>query len=174
PVGGFEVVGLLKVNGVDLLELHELLDVDGTGALNSQVGQLFVGDDDVAVLVVFVAPDNFVLGHLPLAVGAKLQVTDAAAADGVELVEGDVFALGRRVDLDGDVDQAKAEGALPECLHAAGSSFLMSVGCHRRRGRTPSRGCAVGRATMMDAASRPVYERLVFPWLGPKTDDGQR
>jgi hypothetical protein len=64
PVVGHEVVGVVVEDRVDLLEVDEVLDVDGAGPLGVERLELLRRDDHVAVLRELVALHDVVVGDL--------------------------------------------------------------------------------------------------------------
>jgi hypothetical protein len=117
PLLGLEEVRLVEAQHVDLVGRDELDDLDLVAALGRQRGEVLVGQHDGLLAVVVRLVDVFVgddlVAHLALAL-----VADPAAVLVVDLVERDVVALGGAVDLDGHIDQAEADGALPDGSHA--------------------------------------------------------
>src|SRR5204862_34987 len=101
-------IGHVRSGGGRLRRLDRLaaLDLPLDGLLAGDRHRLEGGvlDDDVLVLGVLVALDDLVGRDVDLADRAPAALTDAAVADLVELVEGDVLALGRGVHADGDAD----------------------------------------------------------------------
>ena len=73
---GDEVVRVVVVDGVDLVEVHEVLDVDRARLLRVQRVELVGRDDDVAVLRQLVALDDLVVADLL----ARLRDPRASAA----------------------------------------------------------------------------------------------
>src|SRR5262249_12883206 len=122
-----EVVGVVVVDRVDLGELDEVLDLDRLRLLRRECLELAGLDHHVAVLRYLVALDDVLVWHLLAAGGVDALLRDAYAAVAVELVEADVLAIDRAVQLDGHGDQAEADRAGPDGAghrHLSVTSYL--------------------------------------------------
>jgi hypothetical protein len=113
-----DVVGLLEIDGVDLLERHELEHVDDAVRRQRQIGEVLVGQHDHLAARQFVALRDVAVRDLFAVHLADALVANAAAVARVHLVEGNVTLLRRRIQLHGDRDQAEADRALPDAAHA--------------------------------------------------------
>jgi len=91
PVLGHQVVGVLEVDGVDVDQVDELLDVDGPAGLGVDGVELLGVDDDIATPAQVVALDDVVVVDFLAVDRAHAFLVDTAAVGVVELVEPDVF-----------------------------------------------------------------------------------
>src|SRR5205823_2481698 len=107
---GAEVVDVLEVDGVDPLEGHELVDVDGRAGRRLDRPELGVGEGDVALALELVALDQLVPLDDALAAGAVELLADARAALLVQQVEGRLLRL--RGDVETDFRLRPAERTL--------------------------------------------------------------
>jgi hypothetical protein len=114
---GLEVVGLLEQHRVDLIAGDELLDRDLPRRRRRQLGQVVVGEDDHLAVLGLVALGDVGVGDLLAVDRADPLVLDPAPVLGVHLAERHVVALGRRVELHRDADQAERDGTLPDRTH---------------------------------------------------------
>ena len=108
------VVAGVVVDGVDLLQVDEVQDVDGPRSLGVERLQLLGRDHDVLVAGDLVALDDVLKGDLLAVLGADPLLLDAGAVLVVQLVEPDVLLRGRGEELDGHVDQTETDGAAPD------------------------------------------------------------
>ena len=106
---GAEVVDVLEVDGVDPLEGHELVDVDGRAGRRLDRPELGVGEGDVALALELVALDQLVPLDDALAAGAVELLADARAALLVQQVEGRLLRLRGDVESYRDGDEAEAD-----------------------------------------------------------------
>ena len=106
---GAEVVDVLEVDGVDPLEGHELVDVDGRAGRRLDRPELGVGEGDVALALELVALDQLVPLDDALAAGAVELLADARAALLVQQVEGRLLRLRGDVEPYRDGDEAEAD-----------------------------------------------------------------
>ena len=74
---GHHVVGVLVVDGIDLVEVDELLDVDRVRGLGVERGQLVGVDHHVLARRDLVALDDLVVGHFLVLFGAEPLLRDA-------------------------------------------------------------------------------------------------
>ena len=117
-----EIVRADNVAGVDFFALHELIDLDGPRGFQRDVFELFLGHLDVGVGVDFEGLDDVLVRHFLAGVGVHARVLDAVAGVPVDLVEADLFGIGRgRIERDGTGDERKAQKAFP-----------VGARCHRR------------------------------------------
>jgi hypothetical protein len=128
PFVGRHVIGGVVEERVDLIQVDELLDVDGAGGLRVEGGQLVVAHQHVFAGRQLVALRDRLVGHLLTVGGGHLPVLDPRAGAGVDLVEGHVLARHRSEQLDGDVDQPEADGAAP---HGTGHAWKYAVAVSR-------------------------------------------
>src|SRR3954452_25394110 len=118
---GLEVVRLLEHDGVDLVLVDELQDLDLPPGAERQFLEVLVGeDDDLAVGQLITLGDVAVLDLVAVDRADPL-VLDPPAVGRVDLVEPDVLVLGRRVQLHADADEAERHGPAPDRSHAAPS-----------------------------------------------------
>src|SRR6185295_1724489 len=106
-------VGVVVVDRVDLLEVHELLDVDRAGLLRLDCLELLRRDRHVLVGADLVALDDLLVGDLVTARGVDPLLADALPGLGVDLVEPDRLARDSAVQLHRDVDQPEADRTAP-------------------------------------------------------------
>ena len=107
-----EVIGMVVEDRIDLIELDEVLDVDGPGLLGFERVQLVGADRHVAIRGDLVTLDDLLVGHL-FAFGVDPLLTDARARLRVDLVEAHGLLRDRAVQLHRDVDQPEADRAAP-------------------------------------------------------------
>ena len=88
---GDEVVGLLEVDGIDLVEVDEVLDLDLVAGLGLERGELVGLDDHVVAALELVALHDLVVRDLFAGLLRDLAVPDAGAGLLFELVEADVL-----------------------------------------------------------------------------------
>ena len=124
PRGGIaigpEPVGALELDRVDLVLVHELLELDRVARLGLHRLELLVGQRHVAALGDLVALHDLVRGHFLVLDLADPSLADARAVRRVQLVEPHVAAPRRRVEPHRDVDQPEADGTGPRrARHAA-------------------------------------------------------
>ena len=106
---GAQVVGVLEVDGVDLVEVDEVLDLDRAGLLGVELGQLVAAQRHVLVGGELVALDDVVVGDL-LAVGlGDALVAHAGAVLLAQLAEAHGLLRDRAVQLHGHVQQPEAD-----------------------------------------------------------------
>jgi hypothetical protein len=117
--GRFQVVGPLEDDRVDLARRHELHDLDVLAVRHLQPVELLVGDDDPPAGLVLEALADLGERHDLAARLAPPLVLDPPAVGEVHLVELHVPVLGRRVELDRDVDQPEGDVPAPHRAHGA-------------------------------------------------------
>src|SRR5690606_12505214 len=101
-------------HGVDLGLVDELDDIDEAGALGRRVGELFVREDNIAVLLELIAADDVLPGDfLTVGLGDAL-VADRRMVVLAQLLELRRLRLGGRVHAHRDRDQAEVDRALPD------------------------------------------------------------
>ena len=110
-----QVVGRPEVDGVDLMEIDEIGDLDEPRLLRLSRLQLFVAQDHVLPAAQVEAPDDVAVVDLLAGPLVHLSVANPVAGAGLELVEVDGLVLGGGVDADRNVDQTEVERALPNC-----------------------------------------------------------
>jgi hypothetical protein len=86
---GTKVIRSDDVAGIDLLALHELVDIDGARGLQRHVFKLFLGHFDVAVGVDLEAPDDVLVRYFLTGLGVDARILDAMAGVLVDLIEAD-------------------------------------------------------------------------------------
>jgi hypothetical protein len=106
---------VVVVDRVDLLEVHELLDVDRACLLRLERLEFLRSDRHVAIGADLVALDDLLVRDLLARSGIHPLLADPLAGLGVDLVEPDGLLRDRAVELDGDVDQSKADRTAPNC-----------------------------------------------------------
>ena len=120
PVGvltvlaGTEVISALNVVGVDFAPGHELLQLDAAGLLPGGRIDLVLAEQDVFVPADLVPLSDLLVGHLLALLGADPLLLDARPVCLVNLMKVDALVLDRGMNLDGDRDQPKADGAVPD------------------------------------------------------------
>ena len=112
---GLEDVASLEVHRVDAGEIHEPHYLNRVGRRNGQVLEVGLLHYDVLFLGVLVPADRLVQGDVDFVVGAVPLLADAIMAFAMQCDEGDVLALGGRVQLDRDHHHPEADGPLPDC-----------------------------------------------------------
>src|SRR5262249_48337292 len=147
-----EVVRLLEVDGVDVVEVDEVLDLDRAGPLRIELGELVLGQEDVLVRRVLVALDDLLVGDL-LAVGlGHALVANPRAVALAELAEADGLLGDRAVELHGHVQQPEADRSTPN-----GPSQAQSPRSTRSTYlRLPLGGCAQPGARLRHLSCRPA------------------
>ena len=110
---GREVIGVVEVDRVDLVQVHELLDLDRARLLGVQCLELLGLDHHVLVRADLVALDDVVVGHFLAIRGADALLLDAHVVAVVELVEAHRLARDRAVELHGHVDEPETDGTTP-------------------------------------------------------------
>ncbi len=91
-----EVVGADNIARVDLVASHELVDLDGTGGLQRDVFELLLGHLDVGVGVNLEALHDVFVRHFLPGLGVHPRVLDTVTRISVDLVEANLFGIGRR------------------------------------------------------------------------------
>ena len=149
---------MVVVDGVDLVEVDEVLDVDRPGGLGVEGVELLGRDHHVGVRAQLVALDDVLVGDLLAGGGRDPLLLHPRLALGVDLVEADVLGRHRAVELHRHVHQPEADGPGPHrsshgyllpidrtvnrrplaaCLRAASSPRLFPRPRRRRRRRLP-------------------------------------
>src|ERR1700733_15164470 len=113
-VFGRDVVRSVEVERVDFIHFYKFQYFHGASGLRLDLVELFFLEEDILVLFVFVALDDFVAGNLALAVWAVQGHANARLADVVELVEADTLGARGGKQPNGDGDQPEGEVALPD------------------------------------------------------------
>src|SRR3954471_167652 len=114
-----EVVGLLEVDGVDIVLVDELQHLDLAAGGQGKFLEVLVGEDDQLTVGQLVALRDVAVLDLFTVDRADPLVLHPAAVDDVDLVEPDVLVLGGRVELDADADEAEGNRPAPDRSHAA-------------------------------------------------------
>src|SRR5450755_4964868 len=123
-----QIIGADDVARVDLVALHEFVDLDGAGGFQRDVLELFLRDLDVGVGVDLEALHDVFAGHLLAGLGIDAGVLDAVTRIAVDLVEADLFGIGSgRIERDGTGNERKAQEAFPDGArgHGRGTPILM-------------------------------------------------
>src|SRR5712691_4882218 len=110
---GDHVIRLLEVEGIDLLEVDELHDVDGPAGLHGDGGEVPVLQHDVLVLLVLVALHDVLEGNFLATGGARSLVLDAPVVLVVELIEAKGLLLRRWEQANRDRDQTEGDRTFP-------------------------------------------------------------
>ena len=110
---GRHVIGALKVDGVDLVGLHELQDLHHLGGFGRDLLDILIVDDDVFVFLVLVAFDDVAARDGLVFRLAIHHLLDARIIVFVQQVEADGFAAGRAEQFDGKRHQTKSQMSLP-------------------------------------------------------------
>src|SRR3954454_5403928 len=108
-----EVVGLLEVDGVDLVLVDELQHLDLAAGGQGKFLEVLLGEDDQLTVGQLVALGDVAVLDLFTVDRADPLVLHPAAVDDVDLVEPDVLVLGGRVELDADADEAERNRPAP-------------------------------------------------------------
>ena len=110
PLVGAQIVDLLHVLAIDGREGDEFQNVDGARRLLLERLELLGRQDHVLILGELVSFNGVVARHDLVFLGAYVLLLEARAALLVEHVEGDArLGFGRRVDADGDRDEAEGD-----------------------------------------------------------------
>ena len=109
-----EIVGPDDVTLVDILPRHELVDLDRMGTFEGNVVQFVLADLDVGIGIDLVSlHDVFRRDFFP-GLGVDLLVFDAVSGRSIDLVEADLFRIGRGGKQgDGAGHKGKAQKTLP-------------------------------------------------------------
>ena len=110
---GAEVVGLLEVDGVDLVEVDEVLDLDRAGLLRVEVRELLARQGHVLVGGELVALDDVVVGDLLAVCLGHALVAHPGAVLLAQLAEAHGVLRDRAVQLHRHVQQAEADRPAP-------------------------------------------------------------
>ena len=113
---GHEEVGVLEVDGVDVDEVDEVLDLDLAARLRRQRRELVGLDDHVAARLELVALHDLVEGHLFAGLLRHALLAHPGARLRLQLVEADVERLRGRHQPHGHGDEAEAHGSGPDRL----------------------------------------------------------
>ena len=159
---GLEVIRLVEEHRVDLTGRHELGDRDLLARLVGQRGQVLVGEHDHLPVGRLVALGDVIEGHDVTANAAHPLVADLPAIGPVDLAEGDVMVLGRRVELDGHIDQPEGHRALPHRPHRT-PPFPVATYVTSMAHRSPPHNADVHRVCR-PSTSRSPGGTLPFPW----------
>ncbi len=106
---GFEIVGLLEQDRIDLLGGHELQHRDLVLLGGGELVEILVGEHHPLAVLGVVRLVDVLVGDDLTALGAHALIFDPPAVLRVHLVEGDVVRLGGRIHLHRDVDEAERE-----------------------------------------------------------------
>ena len=119
-LAGPQVVGALERDRVDLLQRHEVVDLDDLVSLDMRRRDLLVRERDVLALRDLVALDDLRIRDTTRMRVGDLLVVNARATLGVQHVEVHVVLADRRVHANRGVDEAERDRAAPECAWHAG------------------------------------------------------
>ena len=131
---GRQVIRVVVVDRVDLVLVHELLDVDRARLLGIERVELLGLDDHVAVLGDLEALDDLLERHFFPGLGRDALLLDARTRLLFELVEADGLLVDGAVELHGHVDEPEADGATPDCA-SHGLCITASAGFHPPAGK---------------------------------------
>src|SRR5439155_11477220 len=112
-----EVIRAVEVDGIDVGELDEAEDLDRLRALERDRLEIGLLDEHELALRDLPALDELVRLDLAFVERAPPLLLDRRAALAVQRPEGHVAPLGRESEPDRDVDQAEADGAVPDRPH---------------------------------------------------------
>src|SRR5262249_39612826 len=116
-VCGSEVVRAVEVDGVDVLEPDETEDLDRLRALQRDCLEVGLLDEDVLALRELPALYELVRLAVALVHRDPALLLDRRAALAMERAERDVLPLGREREPHRDVDEAEADGSVPDGPH---------------------------------------------------------
>jgi len=108
---------------VDLVEVHEVLDVDCAGLLGGEAVELLRRDHHVALGADLVALDEVLVRDLLAGARVHALLLDALVVLAVELVEAHGLARDRAEQLHGDVHQPEADGSAPNGARHSPESY---------------------------------------------------
>src|SRR5207342_3022714 len=110
-------IAAVEHDRINLLRRHELDNLDLFAALFWQRFQVVFGQDHRRFTLRVGPVDVGVLDHFSTHLAAAF-VTNPSAIGVMYLVQADVMVLGRGVELDRHIYQAKGDGSLPDRSHA--------------------------------------------------------
>src|SRR6185437_5983144 len=162
---GRQPIGAVEVERVDLVVVDELRNIDDAVALDLDLVELLIGDDDVAPLLELVALEQLLARHRLARGGVGRHHLDARHRAGRQVVEGDLVGAARRgIEPHRAGDQTDPQIAFPARSRRSHGVFLsrreytevrrramVFPAAHRPRrycdpiaasGRRPSRRCA--------------------------------
>ncbi|MNB80795.1 hypothetical protein D3C75_275620 [compost metagenome] len=123
---GREIVCFLKINRIDLLQVHEIENCDRLGALFRQGIELVLVENYELSLLILIALADFLPGHLPVADRAFPHIGQGAAALLVNVAKRHVLVLRCREHFDRNMHESEADCAFPDSMHGITTS-VMSV-----------------------------------------------
>ena len=123
---GYQVVSRIEVDGVDLVQVDEVLDVYGSRCLWIERVELLGGDQDIAVARDFVALDDVLERNLFAILGADPLLLDAGAVGVMQLVETDVFLGCGTEKFDRDVDEPETDRPAPDGSGHSEGTYLLA------------------------------------------------
>ena len=119
-IGRREVVRAVEVDGVDVLKADEAENRDRLRPRQRDGFEIGLLDEDVLALRELPALDELVGLDVALVNRAPALLLDRRAALAVERAERHVLPLGRESEANGDVDQTKTEGSVPDRAYGKG------------------------------------------------------
>ena len=117
---GREVVRAVEVDRIDVLETDEAENRDRLRPRERDGFEVGLLDEHVLALRELPALDELVGLDVALVNGAPALLLDRRAALAMERAEGHVLPLGRESEANGDVDEAEADGSVPDRAHGKG------------------------------------------------------
>jgi hypothetical protein len=102
-----EEVGLLEEERIDLVQIDELVDLQGAVVVCLQRLDLFIGEGDVLALRDRIAADQLIGIDDLLVMRTPPLAIDARPAARVQQIEVDIFRMGGRIETDRDGDEAE-------------------------------------------------------------------
>ena len=112
-----EIIRFVEIHRIDLLQVDEILDVDGLGRLEIDALKILVVQDDELPFFVFVAFHDLVPRNFLAVLLRDAFVIDRAVILRSQQAEFQLFLPRRRIKRDRDIDEAKTDTALPDCTH---------------------------------------------------------
>src|SRR5207302_7355491 len=122
-----EVVGLAKVDWIDLVHVDEVADVDRMRQLDVETIDVLVRQLDVAALLDFEAAHDLVRIDVLARVLADLVVFDRLQVALRQEVEAQLLRLGRRVHAHRHRDEAEGDRAAPDCTRHRAVDTRVSI-----------------------------------------------
>src|ERR1044072_9991601 len=112
-----KIIRLVEVHRIDLLQVDEILDVDGLGRFKiNTLKILFVEDDELPFLVFVALDDLFPRNFLALIFRAP-PIIHRAMILGAQETKFELLLPRRGVESDRYVDEAETDTSFPDCTH---------------------------------------------------------